>query len=106
MMKKRILLIALGALCMFGNLSQAQSLEKFEVTDAWKAKIKELAPAKTTYPSKKKHKVLLFSLFTGFNHWVVPHTDAMVEILGEKSGAFEVVQSNDIMMFEKNKLFG
>ena len=79
-------------------------MESFDVTDAWKAQIEKLAPAKTTFPSKKKHKVLLFSLFTGFNHWVVPHTAAVVEILGQKSGAFEVVSSNDIAMFEKNNL--
>lgn len=66
--------------------------------------MEKLAPAKTTFPTKKKHKILLFSLFTGFDHWVVPHTAAMVEILGQKSGAFEVVSSNDIAMFEKNTL--
>jgi uncharacterized protein len=104
MMKIKSVLLFLVALCLVAPFSRAQSLEKFDVTDAWKAKIRNLAPAKTTYPSKKKHKVLLFSLFTGFNHWVVPHTDAMIEILADKSGAFEVVQSNDIMMFEKNKL--
>jgi uncharacterized protein len=103
-MKTLISRMVLGAILLAGNLSQAQSLEKFDVTDAWKAKIRNLAPASATYPSKKKHKVLLFSLFTGFNHWVVPHTTAMVEILGDKSGAFEVVTSNDITMFEKNNL--
>jgi len=103
-MKKRNLFVALFCALLVSPFSQAQSLEKFDVTDAWKAKIEQLAPAKTTFPTKKKHKVLLFSLFTGFNHWVVPHTAAMVEILGQKSGAFEVVPSNDIMMFEKNNL--
>ncbi len=89
---------------LVGTQMHAQSLEKFAITDAWKAKIENLAPAKPTYPSKKKHKVLLFSLFTGFDHWVVPHTAAMVEILAKKSDAFEVVTTNDIMMFEKNNL--
>lgn len=104
MMKNRFLLLLFCVSLCFGNCLQAQKMEPFEVTDAWKAQIEKLAPAKTTFPSKKKHKVLLFSLFTGFNHWVVPHTAAVVEILGQKSGAFEVVSSNDIAMFEKNNL--
>ncbi len=103
-MKNKFLLILLCIPLSFGGLLHAQSLEKFELDDAWKAKIENLAPAKTTFPTKKKHKILLFSLFTGFNHWVVPHTAAVVEILGQKSGAFEVVSSNDIAMFEKGTL--
>lgn len=103
-MKNRLLLLLCCVSLSFGNCLQAQSLEKFEITDAWKAQIEKLAPAKTTFPAKKKHKILLFSLFTGFDHWVVPHTAAVVEILGQKSGAFEVVSSNDIAMFENNNL--
>ncbi len=96
--------LTLGSAVLFGTAIHAQTLETIPETDAWKAKIMELAPSKTTYPAKKKHKVLLFSLFTGFNYWVVPNTDVIIETLAEKSGAFEVVQSNDIAMFEKHKL--
>ncbi|MFB9294324.1 ThuA domain-containing protein [Persicitalea jodogahamensis] len=103
-MKNRFLVFLFCVSLSFGKILHAQSLEPIALTDAWKAQIEKLAPAKTTFPTKKKHKVLLFSLFTGFNHWVVPHTAAVVEILGEKSGAFEVVSSNDIAMFEKNNL--
>ncbi len=103
-MKNRLLLLLFCVSLSFGNCLHAQSMESFEVTDAWKAKIEKTAPAKTTFPTKKKHKILLFSLFTGFNHWVVPHTAAVIETLGAKSGAFEVVSSNDIAMFEKSNL--
>ena len=103
-MKNRLLLLLCCVSLSFGNCLQAQKMEPFAVTEAWKAQIEKLAPAKTTFPAKKKHKILLFSLFTGFDHWVVPHTAAVVEILGQKSGAFEVVSSNDIAMFEKNNL--
>lgn len=104
MNNKSVIHLFLGGMLMFGLTAQGQSLDPIPVTDGWKAKIRELAPAETTYPVKKKHKVLLFSLFTGFNHWVVPNTDVMVQTLAEKSGACEIVQSNDIAMFEKNKL--
>jgi type 1 glutamine amidotransferase len=103
-MKKNSLLILIACALLLSSFVQAQSLDSFAADDGWKAKIERIAPAKTTYPAKKKHKVLLFSLFTGFDHWVVPHTNAVIEILSQKSGAFEVVQSNDIMFFKKDKL--
>jgi type 1 glutamine amidotransferase len=77
---------------------------KIKLTDAWKGKIKKLAPAKPTAAPIKARKVLLFSYSPGFNHWVIPHTAAVVEILGKKSGAFEVVVSNDVKMFAPDKL--
>lgn len=99
-----MLTVAFCIALLGGQHAHAQSLEKFDVSDEWVSKIEKLAPAKTTFPTSKKHKVLLFSLFTGFNHWVVPHTNAVVKTLADKSGAFDVVQSNDIAMFEKNNL--
>ena len=83
---------------------KAQSMQEVELTEAWKDKIYELAPEKATFPFKEKKKVLVFSLHTGFWHWVNPHTEAMFEILGEKSGAFEVTGSTDIAMMEKDQL--
>ena len=54
----------------------AQNLPEIELNDAWINEIKTLAPAKKHFPSSKTHKVLVFSLFTGFDHWVIPHTEA------------------------------
>jgi type 1 glutamine amidotransferase len=39
---------------------------------------------------------LVFSLFTGFDHKVIPHVDRVFEILGAKSGAFSTKISRDI----------
>jgi len=75
-----------------------------ELTPQWKGKIMELAPANPRVKPESKRTVLLFSRCTGFKHWVIPHTDVVVEALGEKSGAFEVVQSNDIEMFSKENI--
>jgi type 1 glutamine amidotransferase len=41
-------------------------------------------------------KLLVFSLFTGFKHDVIPHVDRVLDILGKKSGAFHFTQSVDI----------
>ena len=84
--------------------SQNTSLEPIPLDDAWKTKIFELAPEEASTPTSKKHKVLLFSLFTGFNHWVIPHADYVIMTLAEKTGAYEIVKSTDIAMFEKSEL--
>lgn len=85
------------------QLTFAQSLPEVPLDQAWKDKIKAIAPEKPTFPAKKK-KVLVFSLHTGFKHWVIPHAEEMVKIIGEKSGAFEVVGSKDIAEFEAKNL--
>ncbi|MEN8194159.1 MAG: ThuA domain-containing protein [Bacteroidota bacterium] len=78
--------------------------EPFDYTPEWKSKIKELAPEKSTVKSKSNRKVLLFSLSTGYQHWVIPHTAAVIEALSEKTGAFEVIRSDDVQMFDPDKI--
>ena len=100
-MNKKIILSIL--ILLSGILVKAQ-LKEFTCTDEWIQKIEQLAPVKAEVQSAKKHKVLVFSLFTGFDHWVIPHTNAVMKILGEKTGAFEVEISTDIFKFEKKNL--
>jgi uncharacterized protein len=42
---------------------------------------------------------LVFSLITGFDHKVTPKTAEVVKLLGKKTGAWKVVESNDIEQF-------
>lgn len=86
------------------SFTQNTSYEPIPLDDAWKEKISQLAPEKTSAPISKKHKVLLFSLFTGFNHWVIPHADVVITTLGKKTGAYEIVKSTDVFLFEKETL--
>ena len=64
-------------------------------TAAWTAAVEKNAPAKPTVAAKKR-RVLVFSHFTGFNHLVIPHVNRVMQILGKKSGAFDVTVSVDI----------
>lgn len=80
-----------------------QSLPEVDLNQGWIEKITALAPEKASYPAKKK-RVLVFSLHTGFNHWVRPHTEELIKILGEKSGAFDVSGSKDLAMMELKNL--
>lgn len=82
----------------------AQSLPEVTLDQAWKDRIHALAPEKTRFPSQPRKRILVFSLHTGFKHWVIPHAEEMVKILGAKSGAFDVAGSKDIGEFEAANL--
>lgn len=100
-MYPKILIVAL-ILLAFCRVKAQQP--EFALTDEWVQKIEKLAPAKAEVQPEKHRKVLVFSLFTGFDHWVVPHTNAVINVLAEKTGAFEVEFSKDIYQFEKKNL--
>jgi type 1 glutamine amidotransferase len=104
-MKTSVLLIITGIVISTSNLfGQIQSLDPVKLDSVWQQKIYQLAPAQTSVPVSKKHKVLLFSLHTGYEHWVIPHADYVITTLGKKSGAYDVVRSKDVFLFEKNTL--
>jgi uncharacterized protein len=74
-------------------------------TAAWVATIEKAAPAKTTVEAPKR-KVLLFSLYTGFKHDVIPHVDRVLEVLAKKTDALEVTRTVDIEAFTPEHLAG
>jgi uncharacterized protein len=96
--------LLLSSVSLFSQTAFSQNLPEVKLDEAWKAKIQGLAPEKASFPVSKRKKILVFSLHTGFEHWVIPHTEEVVKILGTKSGAFEVTASKDIRMFEAGNL--
>ncbi len=72
-------------------------------TPEWTAKIESHAPGKPTVDAARR-KVLIFSLFTGFKHYVIPHVNRVFEILGKKSGAFDATVTEDIEALMPNSL--
>jgi type 1 glutamine amidotransferase len=97
------LLVGLSIL-LISNLTFGQDLAVVPLTSAWKQKIEALAPSQTRFPSTSPKKILLFSLHTGFEHWVIPHTEEVFKILGSKSKGFVLTASKDIHQFEKESL--
>ena len=95
--------ILISAVILNSHFLKAQGLEEIELDAAWKDKIRELAPDKPTVKPVKVPRILVFTLSTGYQHWVVPHTNAMMEVLSEKTGAFLMDQSSDIRVFEDLK---
>lgn len=90
----------LGAFLVLNVLPAAgQRVKAIPLTPEWEAQIRETAPEKAPAEPKKERKVLVFSLVTGFKHWCIPHTSSVVKILGDKTEAYECVDSTDIEVF-------
>jgi type 1 glutamine amidotransferase len=98
-MKSRIYLMFIMGMMLNGFAISAQNLDTVDLTSEWISKIREIAPEESTVKPVKARKVLVFSHSTGFIHWITPHVDALLKVLSEKSGAFEMVQSTDINVF-------
>ena len=77
----------------------SQSLSSFELSKEWLTKIEKIAPEGKGLKVKKN--ILIFSLHTGFNHWTIPHTEAVMKLIAEKSNDFNVTVSKDISVFDK-----
>lgn len=88
----------------FSSFSLAQDLKEVPLDASWKSIIQNLAPEKPTFESTGEKRILIFSLHTGFEHWVIPHTEEMLKIVGQKSGVFEMVSSKKISEFEARNL--
>jgi uncharacterized protein len=107
-MKKLIMVIVMGV--TVGSLAKGYIVAP-EVkggieppSKGWIGKIKSLAPDKATVAPARARRVLVFSLTTGYRHMVAPHVVEVLKVLGEQSGAFEVVLSDDVGMFSSEKL--
>ena len=86
------------------NTVRCQKLEPFEVSEEWLSEISAIAPTTPTIPLATKRNILVFSLHTGFKHWTIPHTEAVIAAIGNKSGVFNIVTSKDINVFKKEQL--
>jgi type 1 glutamine amidotransferase len=100
-MYKKLLVAVIALLSILTTEAQ---LQEFEVNEEWVKKIEKIAPSKPDVKPGKKYKVLVFDRFTGFNHWVTPHTTEVIKILGDKSGAYEAVVTKDAFSFEAENL--
>jgi len=94
---KRIFMVTALSMSSLFNI-QAKD-EEYAITPEWQAKMQALAPSRAMAKPKEERTLLVFSLITGFNHLVTPQTGEIVKILGEKTGAWKVVASNEIEEF-------
>jgi len=102
---KYLLLAALPALLLLGGVSayaEDKALATIPKEDL--EKNQKAAPDKAPATPKKSRKVLVLSRLTGYGHKSVPWGAQALRILGEKTGAYSAVLSNDPAMFDKQRL--
>lgn len=75
-----------------------------EVPPADIEKIREAAPEQAPAEPAKPRRILVYSETTAFYHASIPWAEKAMEILGEKSGAFEATVSNDLDNFMPENL--
>jgi type 1 glutamine amidotransferase len=75
-----------------------------EVPPGAAEKMADAIPAKAYAEPQKPRKLLVFSKTNGFRHASIPTGKLLLEKLGSQTGAFEVVISDDLENFEKEKL--
>ena len=99
-MSRTALLLATLLLAGLPGAAHAQRIpyapdEIVPPTPEWSARVEAAAPARATVEAKRRT-LLVFSLFTGYDHKVIPYVDRMLEVLGRKTGAFETTVTVDI----------
>jgi len=67
-------------------------------------KIEKALPAKATVKSAKPRKMLVFWRCEGFYHKSIPVGNRALELMGKKTGAYEVVVTDDYSVFTKENL--
>jgi len=109
-MNKRLKLLCaalLGLWCLslaVGTL-QAESPEKLrDLKDEEIRNIEKALPIKTTIKVSEPRKMLVFWRCEGFYHKSIPVVNKALELMGKKTGAYDVVVTDDYSVFTKRNL--
>ncbi len=99
-MNKRSMLpgaVLVGLLLSLVNVTQAVSPQEAQ-------KIEDAAPSKAPAEPKSARKLLVFTLCNDFKHSSIPYCTKALQVIGQKTGAFEVTQSDDMSVFKAENL--
>ena len=96
--KKTLIMVLIGG--MFFCLSASS----FAVTDVEIEKIRSAMPQNPVVKPEKSRTMLVFNLCNGFAHSSIPYWQQTLDIMGEKTGAFEVFHSTDMGVFNEASL--
>lgn len=106
--KSRVLgavLLGIWCLSLVAGPLQAGSPEKLrDLTADEVQKIENAAPKKATVEPAKPRKLLVFWRCEGFFHKSIPVCNKAIEVMGKKTGAYEVVITDDYSVFTKDNL--
>ena len=101
-MKKKFSLMI--PLAMAALLIPISVTGKKEIPSEAEAKIKKALPEKALAKPMAKRKLLVFAVTNGFRHGSIPTGQAAMELMGEATGAYEAVVSDDLANFESDKI--
>ncbi|MDR0532558.1 MAG: ThuA domain-containing protein [Verrucomicrobiales bacterium] len=103
---KSIFRIATAATLITSSVLAADKIvtEFPPVKDEFIPKIDAALPTEAVVKPKSPRKILLFSRTEGFSHGSIPCGIYTITKMGEKTGAYSVVQSGDMEMFSPDKL--
>jgi type 1 glutamine amidotransferase len=100
-----VVLLGLWCLSLLTSTLQAQSPEKLrDLKPEEVRKIEGALPAKATVEVAKTRKMLVFWRCEGFFHRSIPVVNKAMELMGRKTGAYEVVITDDYSVFTKENL--
>ena len=89
------------ALLAFASLSIGQDDSAFQASIE---RIKQTVPKEPHVKPEKARKLLIFTVTNGWKHPSIPVGTAAFRIMGEETGAYEPVVSNDLSNFEKENI--
>ncbi len=101
-MKLKGLLLIVVFLVAWSVTTRAQA--QFKIDPKITKQIEDAIPATAPAKPKQPRRVLLFSKTNGFRHGSIPVGVMAIKMLGEKTGAYSAVHSEDDSMFEPEKL--
>lgn len=88
-----------GLVALAGEPHQLKPISENEI-----AKIKAALPEKATAVPVKPRKLLVFWKCEGFFHSAIPYGAKAIELMGEKTGAYTTVVSDDMAMFDPERI--
>ncbi|MFH1718175.1 MAG: ThuA domain-containing protein [Planctomycetota bacterium] len=98
-------LLGLWCLSVGTDVLQAVSPEKLrELTSEEVQKIENAVPKKATVKPARPRKLLVFWRCEGFFHTSIPVGNRALEVMGKKTGAYDVVVTDDYSVFTKENL--
>jgi len=105
-MRTFIFLLTLFSICLMVNLfdTQTKAAEMQIPTAEEIQKIKAAVPEKPIVTPSKSRKLLICSHAWGYIHDVVLFGQQAFELLGQQTGAYETVTSDDVSLFEPQNL--
>src|SRR5262249_23167214 len=104
MNRLRIAACLLAGLALVGLAGPALAQQKSNVNEGMVDKVSKALPAKGQATPKAKHKVLIFSNTNGFRHSSIGIGSKAFEMMGDKTGAYTAMHTEDPSIFEPEKL--